>query len=166
LWDRIANYFARYPSQAKVARLLLRYGLRIDRRHVYCGEIQISDSALARAAGVDRRVVRSTSETIRRDPQLRKLFTQLLPTSHLKAAASAMGWSALEVVPTDPHQPGILAGIAQQIAAHEISIRQAIVEDPMLSEEPKLFIITESAVPAELIPELRRSRGVKALTLY
>jgi predicted regulator of amino acid metabolism with ACT domain len=65
MWDKIANYFEKYPSQAKVARYLLKYGLRIERDQVFCGDVQIADSALARAAGVDRRVVKSTVETIK-----------------------------------------------------------------------------------------------------
>ena len=51
MWDKIANYFEKYPSQAKVARYLLRYGLRIEKEHVFCGDVRIADSSLARAAG-------------------------------------------------------------------------------------------------------------------
>ncbi len=166
MWDKIANYFEKFPSQAKVARYLLKYGLRIDKDHVYCGEVQIADSSLARAAGVDRRVVKSTIETIKADPTLLKFFSQLQPTNHLKNAASAMGWSAIEIVPTDAHEPGIISSVADILARSQISIRQAIVDDPMTSEEPKLFIVTESQVPAELIPLIRQARGVKGVTIY
>jgi predicted regulator of amino acid metabolism with ACT domain len=166
MWDKIANYFDKYPSQAKVARYLLKYGLRIDRDHIYCGEVQIADSALARAAGVDRRVVRSTIETIKGDPTLLKFFSQLLPTNHLKNAASAMGWSAIEIVPTNAHEPGIISAVADILAVSRISIRQAIVDDPMTSEEPKLFIVTESTVPSEIIPLIRQAKGVKGVTIY
>ena len=166
MWDKIANYFEKYPSQAKVARYLLKYGLRIDRDHVFCGEVQIADSSLARAAGVDRRVVKSTIETIKNDPTLLKFFSQLIPTTHLKNAASAMGWSAVEIVPTNAHEPGIIASVADILSKNSISIRQAIVDDPMTSEEPKLFIVTESQVPSDLIPLIRQARGVKGVTIY
>jgi len=166
MWDKIANYFEKYPSQAKVARYLLRYGLRIDRDHVFCGDVRIADSSLARAAGVDRRVVKSTLETIKGDPTLLKFFSQLQPTNHLKNAASAMGWSAIEIVPTDAHEPGIIASVAEILSRSQISIRQAIVDDPMTSEEPKLFIVTESQVPSDLIPMIRQSKGVKGVTIY
>jgi predicted regulator of amino acid metabolism with ACT domain len=166
MWDKIANYFDKYPSQAKVARYLLKYGLRIDRDHIYCGDVQIADSALARAAGVDRRVVRSTIETIKGDPTLLKFFSQLLPTNHLKNAASAMGWSAIEIVPTNAHETGIISAVAGILAGSRISIRQAIVDDPMTSEEPKLFIVTESMVPSEIIPLIRQAKGVKGVTIY
>src|SRR4030042_1218214 len=109
MWDKIANYFEKYPSQAKVARYLLKYGLRIDRDQVLCGDVQIADSALARAAGVDRRVVKSTIGTIKGDPALLRFFSQLLPTNHLKNAASAMGWNAIGTVPTNAQEPGNIA---------------------------------------------------------
>lgn len=166
MWDKIANYFEKYPSQAKVARYLLRYGLRIDKDHVYCGDVQIADSSLARAAGVDRRVVKSTIETIKGDPTLHKFFSQLLPTNHLKNAASAMGWSAIEIVPVSAHEPGILSAVADILSRGNISIRQAIVDDPMTSEEPRLFIVTESMVPSEVIPLIRQAKGVKGVTIY
>ena len=166
MWDKIANYFEKYPSQAKVARYLLRYGLRIDRDHVFCGDVQIADSALARAAGVDRRVVKSTVATIKGDPTLLRFFSQLLPTNHLKNAASAMGWSAIEIVPMDAHEPGIITAVAELLSRSNISIRQAIVDDPMTSEEPKLFIVTESTVPSDIIPLIRQARGVKGVTIY
>jgi len=166
MWDKIANYFEKYPSQAKVARYLLKYGLRIDSDQVMCGDVQIADSALARAAGVDRRVVKSTVETIKSDPTLLRFFSQLLPTNHLKNAASAMGWSAIEIVPMNAHEPGIIAAVAEILSKGNISIRQAIVDDPMTSEEPKLFIVTESQVPADLIPVVRQAKGVKGVTIY
>jgi predicted regulator of amino acid metabolism with ACT domain len=166
MWDKIANYFEKYPSQAKVARYLLKYGLRIDKDHVFCGDVQIADSSLARAAGVDRRVVKSTIDTIKNDPTLLKFFGQLIPTVHLKNAASAMGWSAVEIVPTNAHEPGIIASVADILSRNSISIRQAIVDDPMTSEEPKLFIVTESQVPSDLIPLIRQAKGVKGVTIY
>ncbi|MBN1678282.1 MAG: regulator [Candidatus Thermoplasmatota archaeon] len=166
MWDKIANYFEKYPSQAKVARYLLKYGLRIDRDQVMCGDVQIADSAIARAAGVDRRVVKSTVETIKSDPALMRFFSQLLPTNHLKNAASAMGWSAIEIVAMNAHEPGIISAVAEILSKGNISIRQAIVDDPMTSEEPKLFIVTESQVPAELIPVIRQAKGVKGVTIY
>src|SRR4030066_970097 len=139
MWDKISNYFEKYPSQAKVARYLLRYGLRIDRDQVLCGDVQLADSALARAAGVDRRVVKSTVQTIKAEPTLLKFFSQLLPTNPLKNAASAMGWSAIEIVPPNAHEPGIISAVAEILARSNISIRQAIGDDHMTSGEHKLF---------------------------
>jgi predicted regulator of amino acid metabolism with ACT domain len=115
---------------------------------------------------VDRRVVKSTIDTIKGDPTLLKFFSQLLPTNHLKNAASAMGWSAIEIVPINAHEPGIIASVSDILSKSGISVRQAIVDDPMTSEEPKLFIVTESQVPSELIPLIKQAKGVKGVTIY
>lgn len=49
--------------------------------------------------------------------------------------------------------PGILAKSALILAENSISIRQAIVDDPELSPEPKLTLIAERKIPGELISE-------------
>lgn len=166
MWKAISEYFERYPSQAKVAKLLLRTGMSVRDKKVYAGSVPIADTALARAVEVDRRVVRSAVETISADKQLSKFFSKLLPTNNFKDVASVMGWSAIEIVSDDAGQPGILAAVSSTISEAGISIRQAIVDDPETSEEPRIFIITESTVPPELLPKLRSSKGVKSLTIY
>ncbi len=52
------------------------------------------------------------------------------------------------------------------IAEGGISVRQALVDDPMLMEEPRLYVITESAVPPEMIPRIKRCHGVKSILLH
>ena len=166
MWKAISEYFQSFPSQAKVARLLLRTGMSVRDKRIYSGDVIIADTAVARAAGVDRRVVRSSVETISTDKQLSRFFSKLLPTNNFKDVASVMGWSAIEIVSDDAGQPGILAAVSTTISEAGISIRQAIVDDPETSEEPRIFIITESTVPPELLPKLRATKGVKSLTIF
>ena len=166
MWKVISDYFSSYPSQAKVARVILQTGMSVRSGRVYSGKVSISDTALARAAGVDRRVVRSTVETISADEQLSSFFAHLLPTANFKDVASTMGWSAIEILADDAHQTGILSEVASIISEAGISIRQAIVDDPETTESPKIFIITESTVPPEMLPRLRLAKGVKSLTIY
>jgi len=47
-----------------------------------------------------------------------------------------------------------------------LSIRQAIVDDPELSPEPKLTLIVERKIPGELIPELLKIPGVAKVSIY
>jgi predicted regulator of amino acid metabolism with ACT domain len=47
-----------------------------------------------------------------------------------------------------------------------LSIRQAIVDDPELSPEPKLTLIVEKKIPGELIPEFLRTKGVAKVSVY
>jgi hypothetical protein len=146
--------------------MLLRYGLAVREDGVYCATISIPDTSIARAAQVDRRVISATIETIQREPELREVFSRLQPTCHLKDAAPVLKWGVLEIVPSDAHTTGILAGVADIIAKRNISIRQAVVDDPELQEEPRLYIVTEGPLPIDVIPEIRGSRGVKSVILH
>lgn len=166
MWGAIAERFARYPAQLKVARVLVRHGLCVKDGGVRCGDIEVADTAIARAAGVDRRVVASTVETIRSDPDLEHVFARFHPTAHLKDAAPAMGWSSLEVLVDDPHAVGILASISRIIAREGISIRQAIADDPELTEDARLYVVTESPVPMRLIPWMRAVDGVHGIIIH
>jgi predicted regulator of amino acid metabolism with ACT domain len=166
MWFSLSKYFGRYPSQGKVARLLLSHGLRVKEGRVFCNEVEITDMALARAAGVDRRIVRSAVDTIEAEEELRAVFSALRATAMLRDVAPVMGWSAIEVIPSDAHVPGIVAEVTGVIAEAGISVRQALFDDPELVEEPRLYVITESPVPPELIPRIRRCRGVKSILIH
>lgn len=160
MWDLLEDYFSRYPAQSRVAKLMLDHGFSVRGDTVWAGDVALPDTALSRAAGVDRRVVKSTLETITDHEELEQVFERLAPTCHLRDAAPGLGWGVLEIVPTDASQPGILAAVATLIADAGISIRQAIVDDPELAHEPRLYVITQRPVPAELLPEIQAQPGV------
>ncbi len=167
MWRKlIAKHFARYPAQQKVAELFLSYGLNVRNGRVYCGDIELSFSKIARAIKVDRRAVMATVETIERNKALKKIFAHLRPTCDFKRLAPEMRWGVVEIIPTDASMPGILADVSKIIAKEGISIRQANVDDYVIEEEPKLFIVTEKNLPPKLIEKLRRAKGVKAVTVY
>ena len=141
-------------------------GLRVKEGRIYSGDVEVGDVAVARAINVDRRIVRAAVETIEAEVELRQVFSLLRPTAMLKDVASVMGWSCIEVIPTDAHVPGIIAEVTSVIAEAGISVRQALVDDPELSEEPRLYIITGSEVPPEMIPRIKACRGVKSIILH
>jgi len=145
---------------------MIGHGLRIHEGAICAGSIEIADTAIGRAADVDRRIVRSTVETIMGDARLSRVFTRLAPTLHLKDVAPDLGCGVIEIVVGDARQPGILAGVSKVISDHRISIRQANVEDPDFTEEPKLFVVTESRVPGAIIPLLQAVPGVRGVTVY
>jgi hypothetical protein len=164
--DRLEDHFSRYPSQWKVAKLLLAHGLRVEDGRAWCGKIELNDTALGKAAGVDRRVVKATIETIASHQVLRELFCQLRSTSLFSEVASILGGSSIEIIPDDAGTPGILADVAGVMADEDISIRQALVDDFEISEFPRLYVITESPVPMELLPRIKECRGVKSILLH
>lgn len=166
MWKDISKYFDEYPKRKKVAQKMLEYGLRVKNNRIYCGEIELSDSKIARALNVDRRSIIATVQTICKEKDLYEMFSKLLPTCHLKDIATEMNWGVIEIIPKDPSIPGILADVAKIIAENKISVRQAIVDDFELSEEPRLFIVTEKQIPGSIIPKIRKAKGVKALLIY
>jgi hypothetical protein len=166
MWKNLSKYFKGYPKRKKVAQKMLEYGLKIKNKKIYCGEIELSDSKIARSLDIDRRSITATIETISKNKELTDIFSKLSPTCHLKNVAPDMNWGVIEIIPKDPSIPGIVAEIATHIAKSKISIRQAIVDDFEIYEEPRLFIITEKQIPPSLIPKIRKANGVKALLIY
>lgn len=162
----VSKFFKRNPAQQKVAQTLLSYGLSVRNGRIYCGKIELSFSKIARAIGVDRRAVMNTVENIEKEEELKKIFSSLQPINHLKEVAPKMNWGVVEIIPVNASMPGILADVAKIIADEKISIRQAIVDDYDVAEEPKLFIITEKALPPRIIKKLSGAKGVKGVVIY
>ncbi len=166
MWKKIYWAFRRFPAQQKVVEAMLSYGLSVKNNGIYCGNIELSISKMARALDVDRRAVMNTVDTISKNKELSSMFKHLSPTANFRDAAAVMKWGVIEIVPEDASMPGILARVANIIAEERISIRQAIVDDYMLAEEPKLYIITEKPLKPETVAKIKRAEGVKAIITY
>src|SRR5437879_13435405 len=145
---------------------MFMYGLRVHEGSGYAAEIKLPATAMARAAGVDRRVVTATVDTIAKNPELGNFFDRLQPACHLREIAPLMNWGAIEIVPTNASKPGILAGVAAIIAQAGISIRQVIMDDPEIVDDPHGFIVTEAPVPERPLPQLKQGEGVKTVVLH
>jgi hypothetical protein len=122
---------------------------------------------VARVAGVDRRTVNETLSTIENDRELRHIFESIRSAGlSLKESAKHLNLGVVEITPVDARIPGILANSATILAKNGLSIRQAIVDDPELSPEPKLTLIVEKKIPGELIPEFLKIIGVVKVSVY
>ncbi|AAB86126.1 unknown [Methanothermobacter thermautotrophicus str. Delta H] len=167
MWKQIKHRFEGYPSRMYVARKIIDLGFRIDRNgKIYCDDVEISDVALARAVGVDRRTVRATANTILEDEKLRGIFENMMPAGALlRDAAGELDFGVVEIE-ADARNPGILAAAARLIADKGISIRQAHAGDPELDETPRLTIITETPIPGGLLKDFLKIDGVKRVSIY
>ena len=166
MWKKISKYFDKFPKRKKLAQKFIEYGLSVIDGRIYCGKIELSDSKIARAFNIDRRIIKETIKTISEFNDLKKIYSRLKPTCHLKDVAEMMNWSVIEIIPEDPSMPGIIAGVTKILAEAKISVRQAIVDDFELTEEPKLFIVMEQTLQGQIIPKIRNVKGVKAVLLY
>jgi len=167
MWDRVAKCLEGYPERLAVAKILIKNGLNVRDGKVYCDEIMIPALRVSRAAGVDRRTVTQTVRMIEKDPELRVIFEGIRPAgTSLREIARYLNLGVVEITPMDAKTPGILARSASLIAEENISIRQAIVDDPELTPEPKLTLIAEKKIPGELIPRLLKVKGVSKVSVY
>jgi predicted regulator of amino acid metabolism with ACT domain len=162
--DRLSVLFADLPSQGKVADMMLRLGVSIKDGKAYCGKVELSDTALGRAAGADRRVARSAIDRISDDPVLSEFFSGLRAIALLSDVAPLIGCSTLEIIPTKASIPGILADVSAVTLAAGISIRQAVIDDPD-GKSAHLLIVLDGNLPAEFIPALKKCRGVASIIL-
>jgi len=156
-----------YPERILVARALVENGLSVKKGKIYCNDIEIPSVRIGRVAKVDRRTVTETIKTIEENPELQVIFRHMKSAGHsLKEVARYLNLGVVEIVPINARIPGILAKTASLIAERNISIRQAIVDDPELSPEPRLTLIAETKIPGELIPNFLKIEGVEKVSIY
>jgi hypothetical protein len=167
MWSNIKKYLEGHPERLKVARVLVENGLSVRNEKIYINEIEVPPVRVARVAGVDRRTVNETLNAIKANRELRLIFEGIRSAGHsLKEIAKHLNLGVVEITPVNAKIPGILASSATLLAESGLSIRQAIVDDPELSPEPKLTLIVEKKIPGELIPEFLKIHGVAKVSVY
>jgi predicted regulator of amino acid metabolism with ACT domain len=167
MWNTIKRHFEGYNERLKVARVLVENGLSVQDGKIKLNQIEIPPIRIARVASVDRRTVNETLSAIREDRELRIIFEEIRPAGHsLKEIAKHLNLGVVEITVVDPKAHGILAKSATILTNGGLSIRQAIVDDPELSPEPKLTLIVEKKIPGEVISELLKIEGVAKVSIY
>jgi predicted regulator of amino acid metabolism with ACT domain len=167
MWNTIKKYFEGHPERLRVARVLVENGLSTRDGEICLNEIEIPSVRIARVAGVDRRTVNETLSDIEANSELRMIFEEIRPSGHsLKEIAKHLNLGVVEITPVDARTPGILANSAMVLTKGGLGIRQAIVDDPELSPEPKLTLIVDKKIPGELISELLKINGIAKVSVY
>ncbi|WP_407394126.1 amino acid-binding protein [Methanobrevibacter sp.] len=167
MWERINEKFKKYPARMRVAEKMIELGLSLSEDgKIYCGNLKISDKALANAADVDRRAIKSTIDIIKEDDELYNLFSNIIPAGTLlKNIAKNLELGVIEIE-VGSHSEGILAHTTKLISEKGIGIRQAYAEDTELQRTPLLTIITEEPVEGDLINEFLKIKGVTRVSIY
>lgn len=167
IWNKVADRLEGYPERLSVARVIIENGLSVRNGKIFCNKIEIPPIRIARVAGVDRRTVSETVNAIENSRELKEIFAGLRSAGHsLKDVAKHLNLGVVEITPVNARIPGILAKSAAILADRGLSIRQAIVDDPELSPEPKLTLIAEAKIPGELIPKFLKVKGVDKVSVY
>ncbi|TRO48398.1 amino acid-binding protein, partial [Candidatus Bathyarchaeota archaeon] len=137
MWNNIKKYLEQYPERLSVARILVENGLSVKKNKIYLNQIEIPPIRIARVAKVDRRTVTQTLKMIYTNRKLRLIFEEIRPAGHsLKRIAKHLELGVVEITPSDASKSGILAKAAMILTKNNLSIRQAIVDDPELSPAP------------------------------
>jgi predicted regulator of amino acid metabolism with ACT domain len=148
--------FAGQRAKLKVVNSLLRLGISVDAKGgLCCGGIALAPAKIARALGVDRRVVIETAKDIAADSQLLPVFSALAPIANVSKAAKFFGHDTVEIN-ADPNTVGLVAKVSGILARHKIGIRQIITDDPDLYPEPKMSVVVDGKLPQKAIAELRK----------
>jgi predicted regulator of amino acid metabolism with ACT domain len=162
MFDEIMEKFEGSPSQQAVIRLLLERGFSVNEAgRVVSGGIEIPFTEIAREIDVDRRVVDSTTDAIRDDPELQRIFANIGAIPSLRDLAPVLDLTVLTVEVAAADESGIVATVTDRIAEADISIRQVISEDPEFTDEPKLYIITDESIPGDVLVSIRELSFVR-----
>ena len=167
MWEIINEKFKKYPARIRVAEKMIELGLSVhEDGKIYCGNLKISDKALAKASEVDRRAIKSTIEIIQEDPQLFDLFNNIIPAGTLlKNIAKIVDLGVIEIEVGSDNE-GVLASTTNLIAKNGINIRQAYAEDSEMQESPILTVITDTPINGDLLSEFLKIKGVNRVSIY
>ena len=166
MWKKIEEKFKSSPMQRKVAVFLLENGFSVNEKNkVTCNNVEIAFADLARAIGVDRRVIKSTVRSILEDKELKSIFTKIKAKPFLRDIAKELGLGVIIISVEDAAKPGIIERITKCMAENNIVIRQAIADDPYFTEEPKFTVITQEPITGKIIDELKKIEGIKSLVV-
>jgi predicted regulator of amino acid metabolism with ACT domain len=167
MWNKLVEKFEKYPAQAKVLKLLFERGFQVNEEgKVTSGNIEIAHTQLAREVGVDRRVVDATTKTIISDEFFSAIFKNIHSIPFLRDVAPSLGLGVIIIIPEDAANMGILAEVAGIISKNNVSIRQAVSDDPYLTDNPRLTIITDRKVPGDLVDQILNLHSVKGVSIY
>jgi len=166
MFDEIMEKFEDSPGQQAVIRLLLERGFSVNEEgRVVSGGIEIPNTGIAREVGVDRRVVNATTDAILADDDLRRIFRNISAVPSLLDLAPVLDLTAITISVRAADESGIVSQVTAAIAERDISIRQVLSEDPEFTDDPRLYVITDEALPGELINELREMAFVRTIEL-
>ncbi|MFC7167123.1 ACT domain-containing protein [Halospeciosus flavus] len=166
MFEDIMQKFEGSPGQQAVIRLLLERGFSVnDDGRVVSGGIEIPYTQVAEEAGVDRRVVDSTTDVILDDEELRRIFQNISQIPSLMDLAPVLDLTVVTIAVHDADEPGIVAQVTSLLADHGISIRQTISEDPEFTDEPRLYLVTDEDLPGDVITELMGLDFVRSVEL-
>jgi len=154
----IDEYFRNYPARKKVAEFLLRTGVSVRDGSFYLEGAELSPGSMAKALGVNRKVVYLTAETIEFSKALSIFFQNLRPGLRVEAIAPVMGWEALQIEVSG--SPGeVLKNVLGKITAEGNDVIAVNLRN-LPGESARLSVVLERPLGGRILQEIGRIPGV------
>ena len=166
VWANIRKQFERQVVRPEFVRKMIECGLRVsDDEKIYVDDVEVDYTAVARALDVDRRVVKSTAQQIRRNRYLYSLFSKTKPLgTSLVDVVSQLGYTAM-IIEADPKSSGVMAGVAEILSRHGMVVRQAVAEDPEMVPDAKMTLVVEGQLTGQAMEELHGLKVVRSIKI-
>lgn len=161
----IEMHFRSKSAGRAVVEELLRCGMSVDSKgRIFCGATEIAPAKLARAVGVDRRVVISTAKQIASDKGLSDIFGALSPQPYLGGIAVKLGSDAMEIS-SPAASADVVSTIVGVLSQHGVKIRQIIADAQGVFPEPKLRIVVDGRLPPAALSSIRKTGLAEKITI-
>jgi len=164
MYSEIERVFPKQGVRRNIVELFMKYGLSVKDGLVFCGEIELSFSKIARAANCDRRVVKEVVGQIEKNPGLRQVFANLRPTAIIRGTAKLFGFEVLEIE-ANPKTIGLVADVSQVIKEDKGCIRQIVADDPEIYPNPKITIILNKELSGNALEKIRKIKEIKKFSV-
>ena len=158
-------YFKNYPARRKVAEFLFENGLSVRNGKIYLKNVEVPISELARAIGVNRKIIYHTIEYIEKTYPLKLIFERLNPLPSLIDVAPLMGWEVLEIDVEKEEYQGAFAEVMRILAENDVPVMEVFGRN-LREETSKIFIVIDGTLPVETFARIKDIRGFQKLILH
>ncbi len=167
MWQEIRSVFQTTPSRLKVVEKLLESGFKVLPDGIYAGDVQLSTIKLARACGVDRKVVEETARDIRSNPLLLNVFQYLKPVADISDIAkyNKSGFGGLIEIEAISSSVGIASKVSTMISEEGLVIRYLLAKDPEISVRSTMTVVTDEPIPMHIIQQLLNDPNILKVSL-
>lgn len=171
MWEEIKTAFDATPSRLKVVEMFLEYGFSVHEDGVYAGPVQLSTTKLAKACGVDRKVIDVTVQDIRKNRALMAVFSNLQPVADVSEVAKynrnrkIQGFGGVLEIEAFSSSVGIAAKATELIKNEDLVIRYLLAKDPELSVRSTMTIVTDEPIHARVVQALLEDMDIIKVSL-
>jgi predicted regulator of amino acid metabolism with ACT domain len=157
-------YFKNYPARKKVVEFLFENGLSVKDGRIYLKNVEIPISELARAIGVNRKIIYHTIEYIEKTYPLRLIFERLNPLPSLIDIAPLMGWEVLEIEVEKGFYETAFGDVMTLIAKNRIPVMEVFGRN-LREETSRIFIVIDGTLPVDVFAKIKTIRGFQKLII-